>query len=62
MATLLGVADVLAKQCDHRASSEIRRALERSLRAMCVLREELAMIEVIEQYLGRRQEGQAPPS
>lgn len=60
VAMLLGIADVLAQQCHE--SREMRRALERSLRALCAFREELATIEVIERYLARQQEEPTPPS
>jgi hypothetical protein len=60
LAMLLGVTDVLAQQRYEVASGELRRALERSIRALRVLREELVMIEVIEQYLERQQHWPAP--
>lgn len=59
---LLGIADILAQQCHDHASREMRRALERSKRALCAFREELAAIEVIERYLARQQEEPMPPS
>lgn len=60
VAMLLGMADVLAQHCHDHASREMRRALERSMRALCVFREELATIEVIERYLARQQEDPTP--
>jgi hypothetical protein len=60
LAMLLGVTDVLARQRYEVASGELRRALERSIRALRVLREELVMIEVIEQYLERQPQRPAP--
>jgi hypothetical protein len=60
LSMLLGVTDVLAQQGHDIASVELRRALERSIRALRVLREELVMIDVIEQYLERQQPRPAP--
>jgi hypothetical protein len=52
---LLGVADVLASQGNKVASNELRRALERSIRVLHVLREELAAIAVIEDCVRAQQ-------
>lgn len=55
LTVLLGVADVLASQGHKVASEELRRALERSLHAVHVLADELAVIAVIENVMKAQQ-------
>lgn len=54
-ALLLGVADVLAHELREPAGREMRPALERAIRALHVLRKELAVIEVMEERIARQQ-------
>lgn len=55
LATLLGVAEVLGSQGHPAAGQELRRALDRAMRALQVLADELAAIEVIEHYVSAQQ-------
>lgn len=55
LAMLLGVADVLASQGSKVASDGLRRALERSIRVLHVLQDELAVIALIEDYVRAQQ-------
>lgn len=59
LAALLKVAEVLASQGNAIASAELRRSLERSLRVLGVLQDELTTIEIVENLVRAQQE---PPS
>lgn len=56
LTVLLGVVDVLASQGHKTASEELRRALERSIHALHVLADELAVVAVIENIVKAQQQ------
>lgn len=55
LTVLRGVADALASEGHPVASGELRRALERSMRALHVLDEELVTIKLVEDFMKGQQ-------